>query len=226
MVPLRVPVRRRDGDRRGVLGDQLRHRRADPRQVPRPGRSGHQRHLLGRRDAGRPRQLLAAGHQPIRREHRLADRVLHRSGARFGDHLPPPAHPGEPALDGDPRQVRGGRGDRRGHRGRCPGPGQAAARDQGLRSLVDQGARGLATQAARLRVLQALSVAHLPGSDADDHPVVPLQRDLLHLAAGAAELLRSDAVECRAVLLPVRGRATCSARCCWVTSSTPSAGAR
>ena len=49
-------------------------------------------------------------------------------------------------------------------------------------------------------------IAHLPGPHADDHPVVPLQRHLLHLLAGAAELLRQDPVQRRAVLLPVRDR--------------------
>src|SRR6478609_4029499 len=63
LVLVRVQVCRRHGHRRRVLRDQLRDRRADPRQVPRPGRPGDQRHLLGRRDARWPRQLLLPGHR-------------------------------------------------------------------------------------------------------------------------------------------------------------------
>ena len=47
---LRHPVRRRHGHRRPVRRDQLRHRRDDAVEVPRPGRHLDQRHLLGRRD--------------------------------------------------------------------------------------------------------------------------------------------------------------------------------
>ena len=54
VLALRVPVHRRHGHRRRVRGHQLGHRRADPGQVPGPGRHRRQRHLLGRRPA-RPR---------------------------------------------------------------------------------------------------------------------------------------------------------------------------
>ena len=67
---------------------------------------------------GAVRQLLPARHRALRRGRRLADRLLHRPGARPGHHLPAPAHPGEPALAGDARPRRGGRGDRRRHRAR------------------------------------------------------------------------------------------------------------
>ena len=52
-VLLRLPVRDRDGDRRRVQRDQLRDRRADPRQAPGADRHHHQRHLLARRGRGR-----------------------------------------------------------------------------------------------------------------------------------------------------------------------------
>ena len=48
-VVLRLPVPHRRRHRRRVRRDQLRDRRADPGQVPRPDRHRHQRLVLGRR---------------------------------------------------------------------------------------------------------------------------------------------------------------------------------
>ena len=64
VVPLLLALRRRPGHRRRVHRDQFRHRRADPGQVPRPGRHRGQRHLLGGRALGRVRQfwLLDTAH--------------------------------------------------------------------------------------------------------------------------------------------------------------------
>ena len=69
-----VPVHRRHGHRRRVHRDQLRHRRAHPVALPRPGRHRDQRHLLGRRVVRRPREPLPAQPRQRRREHRLAHR--------------------------------------------------------------------------------------------------------------------------------------------------------
>ena len=49
-----------------------------------------------RRDLG-PWRALCSTPSAFRREHRLADGLLHRSGAPPVHHLPAPAHPGEPA---------------------------------------------------------------------------------------------------------------------------------
>ena len=45
---LRLSLHHRRGNRRRVRGHQLGHRRADPLEVPRPGRHRHQRVVLGR----------------------------------------------------------------------------------------------------------------------------------------------------------------------------------
>ena len=161
-----LPVHLRHGHRRRVLRRQLRDRRADPRQAPRPGRPGHQRHLLGRRGAGRGRQLVPAGHRPVRREHRLAHRVLHRPRAGSGDHLPAPAHPREPALDAHPRSRRRGGDDRVRHRAADPRRRPGAAPPRRLRGPLDQGRLRAERQAAGLRLLQALPDAHGPRADA------------------------------------------------------------
>ena len=77
---LRHPVHRGDGDRRPVRGDQLRDRRDDALEVPRPRRHLDQRHLLGRRD---PRLVrLSRLPQRVRAERRLAARVPAGSRAR------------------------------------------------------------------------------------------------------------------------------------------------
>ena len=60
-VVLRRPVPHRCRHRWRVRRDQLRHRRADPREVPRPRRRGDQRFLLGRR-----RRWCAADHPAAR----------------------------------------------------------------------------------------------------------------------------------------------------------------
>ena len=60
-VVLRLPLRHRRRHRRRVRRDQLRDRRADPGEVPRPGRHRDQRLVLGRRRRRR------AAHDPAAR---------------------------------------------------------------------------------------------------------------------------------------------------------------
>ena len=64
-VVLRRPVPHRRGHRRRVRRHQLRDRRADPGEVPRPGRHRHQRLVLGRR-----RRRRAADHPAARPDDR------------------------------------------------------------------------------------------------------------------------------------------------------------
>ena len=98
-----LPLLHRRGHRRRILGDQLGHRRADPRPGPRLGRPGDQRHVL------------AGGRRRLAREHRLArprlfrpDRGLaagfrHRRASGPGHRLPAESRPREPPLALDPR---------------------------------------------------------------------------------------------------------------------------
>ena len=64
-VVLRLPVPDRRRHRRGVRGDQLRDRRADPGPLPRPDRRGDQRLVLDRRGRGRPAHHPAARPDPV-----------------------------------------------------------------------------------------------------------------------------------------------------------------
>jgi hypothetical protein len=109
----RVQVPRGDGHRRGVFGDLLGHRRADPGAGAWPARPLRQQHLLGRGDTGEPAYSRAAEPERGRPVLRLEDRVRPRRGAGLGHTPGPPVRPGEPAMAHDPRQGRrGGPGDR------------------------------------------------------------------------------------------------------------------
>ena len=210
-------LHRRDGDRRPVRGDQLGDRRDDAVEVPRPGRHLDQRQLLGRRD---PRLVrLPDLPERVRGERRLAARVPDGPRARAGRDLRRAHAAREPALADDPRPRRGGRAGAREDRG---------SRDQ---VRADAGAgrrrpgdRAEAADPVRLRALPRPGLPHLPEAGdprrhADDHPVVPLQRDLLHLRARADPVLRrqrDQGADLRARLLdrqpdrPARARRRCS----------------
>ena len=86
LVLLRLPVPDRNGHRRRVRRDQLRHRRADPRAQPRPRRHRDQRQLLGRGRRGRPRRARAARHGDPPPRRRLAPGLRGRRDPR-------PRHP-------------------------------------------------------------------------------------------------------------------------------------
>ncbi len=116
-VVLRLPLPDRCRYRWRVRRHQLGDRRADPREVPRPGRRRHQRVLLGRR-----RRWCAADH-PAARPHPgrpglgLAARLRPRRHPRRRHPGRPPQRPGVPALAVHPRPRGRGRADRPGHRG-------------------------------------------------------------------------------------------------------------
>ena len=184
-LPVRHPVHRRHGHRRRVRGDQLRDRRADPRPVPRPGRHRGQRHLLGRRDHRHAGHATSSS-TSLSAERRLAARLPARPGAGPGDLW---------SSAGTCRRARAGRS--------CTAARQEAEEtidyiehevEQRRRELPpvrrEQGHRDQADRAHRLPRAGPGAVQGVPEAvgarrDADDHPVVPLQRDLLHLHAGA-----------------------------------------
>ncbi len=113
----RVPLPHRCGDRRRILGDQFRHRRADPQPGPGLGRPGDQRHVLAgsRHGLAREHHLAESLHLP--RESGLAAGFRHRRGTGTGDHLPATSRPGESPMALDPRPARRGRA--RGRRDRA-----------------------------------------------------------------------------------------------------------
>ena len=187
------------GHRRRVRGDQLGDRRADPGPLPRPGRHRGQRHLLGRRHPRHPRPSLLLHH------------VLPRSlGWRIGFLIGPvlglvilfvrrePA--GEPALADHARP--GGRG-----RGGDPPASRSevgASRPATLAPVDERKAIEIKPQPpdrlpdAWPRCCSGSYPQPVdPRRDPDDHPVVPLQRDLLHLHAGADQVLRRPAPRTR-----------------------------
>ena len=187
-LPVPDQVHRRDRDRRGVRSHQLRDRRDDPGPLPGPGRHRRKRHLLGRVDHRHPG--LAAVPECDRPGARLAARLPDRPGPGRGHHLRPARAAGKPAVAADPRRGRRSRTDHHGHRTASPGPPwQAAAAAE--RQPGDRGPPG---PPYRLPHLAAAAVHQLPaprgaGRQPDDHPVVPVQRDLLHLHPGADQVL-------------------------------------
>ena len=142
----------------------------------------------------------------VRPQRRLAARVPAGPRARDRrDHRRAHA-PREPALADDPRPHGGGREEHREDRGGGTkvGPGGRARRRLA-------GARAHSREAVRLRHVPGPRLPHVPEAggarrDADDHPVVPLQRDLLHLRAGARQVLRRERRQGAAVRACLRGR--------------------
>ena len=187
---LRHPVDRGDGDRRPVRGDQLRDRRDDALEVPGPRRHLDQRHLLG---GGHPRLgRLALLPQRVCARCRLAPRIPDGAGPRDRrDHRGKDAAREPPVAHDSRASGRGGGG---------------ATEDRGRRSRVRPGARARRRLAGtRARSREAVRLRHVPGPglphipeaggprrDPDDHPVVPVQRHLLHLRTGARPVLRRE----------------------------------
>ena len=106
-LPVCHPVHRRDGHRRRVRRDQLRHRRADPGPVPRPDRHRGQRKLLVRRHSRHARHVDPA--QRVRSQRRLAARLPDRPGPWAVHPGAPPAPAGKPTLADHARPGEGGR---------------------------------------------------------------------------------------------------------------------
>ena len=171
------------GHRRPVRRDQLRDRRDDAVEVSRPCRHLDQRDLLGRSD---PRLLrLARLPERVRPECRVAARVP--DGACPRDRRDPGGKDSarEPALAHDSWPDGGGgarAGQDRGGRAHV-GPGAGACRRLA-------GARARSRKTLRLRHVPRAGLPYLPQAggprrDAHDHSVVPVQRHLLCLRAGA-----------------------------------------
>jgi len=176
VVPVvrRLPLLHRRRHRRRVRGDQLRHRRVDPRPRARHHGPDDQRVLLDR-DGNRRRAVAAAARQePLQRRPGLAPGIRHRRRAGRGDPARPPHGPRVPALADDPRAREGGRADCRGHRAAGArvdrrGAHGAEGRDQDPAARVDQ------LRDDRQDRLQGLPAPHDLRAVAVHRPGVPLQ---------------------------------------------------
>ena len=187
-LPLRHPVHRRHGHRRGVRRHQLGDRRTDPGAIPRPGRYRGQRNVLGRRDPRHARHLHlpeADGPEPG-----LAARVPDRPGPGPGDPAGAAEPAGKPALAGHERPRGGRRGVDLAHRTRGGGHRRRAAADRRKQSHRVEAHREDRLSRADPGAVPRLPEPVDPRRLADDQPVVPVQRDLLHLHAGAGQVLR------------------------------------
>ena len=153
------------------------------------------------------------------RQRRLAAGVPDGPGAGAGRHRRRAHAAGEPALADDPRPGGGGRERARQDRGRKRKSGQTLERRR-----RQQGDLAGAREAVRLPVLPAAGVPGVPEAGdprrhADDHPVVPVQRDLLHLRPGATKFYDVSATKVPIYGWPSRS-ATCSGRCSSARCST------
>ena len=136
----------------------------------------------------------------------LAGGVLVRPGSRGPDHLCAAQPAGKPAVAHRAWPGSRGRGADAAHRGNrdagraAPrtGPGKCRHRRHTRETVrvPDVAARGV----------PPVPAAGDPRRDADDHPVVPVQRDLLHLCPRAHQVLRRQQQRGPAVRSRVRGR--------------------
>ena len=101
------------------------------------------------------------------------------------------------------------------HRGSTSGRRAAAARARRLRGALDQGRHEGSTPKQLAYVFFKLYPTRtFLGLTLMITQSLPLQRDLLHLRAGAAELLRHSTSPARRCTSSPSRSATCSARCC------------
>ena len=160
------------------------------------------------------------------RRHRLAGGIPGRPGTRDRDPAHPPKSARKPPLalthgraaeaEASMKQIEDAAVKDGQHL--APVPGSAAL------TIIPEKEYGY------LRLLR-LILAHLPPPggprrDADDHPVVLVQRDLLHLRPGPDQVLPRHRQRGARVRAGVRGRQPGSARCCSATCSTPGAAGR
>ena len=211
-----LPDRRRH--RRRIHRDQFDHPGTGAGALSRLDRSRHQRQLLDRRGDRRDQRHRAARSRGRRRRSRLAAGLFHRRGPRPDRAGDADVDSGKPALADDPRPSRRGARDRRRHRTLgdrtytgSPGS-EAFAEDQA------EDAQPHAARRGRAYAVLDLSPALAGGTDADGRAGVLLQRDLLHLRAGADRFLRHRRRPCRLVHPALCGRqlprpAACSAAC-------------
>ena len=132
--------------------------------------------------------LCALNH--VARRVGLAGRLPGRPGARAGDHLRPAQPAGEPALADHARQGGGSRGVDRGDRARRRGDQGRACRRWTRARNRDPADRPDRLPGPAAGAVPALPEPLDPRRRADDHAVVPVQRDLLHLRARAGVLLQ------------------------------------
>ena len=145
---------------------------------------------------------------------RLARRVPDRRGARACRVLHAAVAARKPALADDPRPRRGGRTRRRRHRGaaargRACDPGCAAAESAAATPQPYAARRGDA------HADPCAPQPHVRRARPDDGAGVLLQRDLLHLCAGADHVLRHPERACRLVHPAVRGRQRAGTPAAW-----------
>ena len=201
-----LPLLHRRRHRRRVRGDQLGDRRADPRPRARHRRPDHQRLVLARhRVRRRCSSLRAARREPVRRRLRLAARLRARRRPRPRHPARAPLRAREPALAVHPRARRGGRASSSPtSSGRSPSRPAQELEEPSERSRSASAARS--ASARRQDRLQALPEAHRARPVALHRTGVPLQLRLLHLRAGARQVLRRRRRPVGWYIVAVRGR--------------------
>ncbi len=220
-----LPLHHRRGHRRRICGDQFDHPGAGPGARARLDRPRDQRLVLDRRGARRTRGDRAARPRRDRSRAWLARRVPDRRAAGRHRVLHAAVAAGKPALADDPWPRRRGRGRGRRHRataarGRaCDRAGPAAEGPSQEQNPHAARRRGAHTD-------PPASAAHAGRARPDGGAGVLLQRDLLHLCAGADHVLRHPVAAGRLVHPAVRGRQRARVPCCSGGCSTRSAGGR
>ena len=181
-LPLRHPGPGGHGDRRRVRRDQLGHRRDDPGEVPGPDRPRGQRHLLGGRAHRHARHPLGAEPRAARLGWRIAfivGPVLALVIIYVRRNLP--ESPRWQIMHGRQAEAEASIKEIEDHVEATKGslPPVDESKELEIRP---------ATQIGYFALLRALFRQYpgrsIAGLHADEHPVVPLQRDLLHLRSG------------------------------------------
>ena len=198
----RLPVPHRRGHRRRVLGDQLGHRRADPRAGAGHGSIWRSTAASGSalpsarrsRGAARPRSCRPtwAGGWPSASAPSSASAIIFRRNV-----------PGEPALAVDPRPQRGGRADRGEHREEVEDRPASRSEPERARSRPASASRSASAR-------WPATCSEVPAADGA-RPVavrlagVPLQRRALHFRTILSHFYRCRRAAAPA-LLPRRSR--------------------
>ena len=177
----------------------------DPGARARLDRSRHQRQLLGRRRARRARRDRAARPGGDRSRARLARRLPDRCAARGHRVLHAAVAAGEPALADDAWPRGRGREGRRRNRGAAARRGACNSRRAAHEGAAAR-AHAYAARRCRAHADPHASPAHDGRARPDGRAGVLLQRDLLHLRAGADHVLRHPVGACRLVHPALRGR--------------------
>ena len=198
-----------------------------PARAARPHRSRHQRQLLGRRGAGRARLgACCSSRTAVGRELGWRAGLRHRRAcSASSSSILRRFLPGEPALADDrmaaPTRPSGRRRDRGARDREQPASAAAVPKAAASRGRAARAHAGL----GRAHAAAPLSAPHGARPRADGGAGVLLQRDLLHLRAGARRFYgvpaeRSASTSCRSP------SAISSGRCCSAACSTRSAASR